>query len=105
MIKVTLYHNNNKDIYRFSVSNHGEPIVCAGVSALVITCVNFIQAHFNHEIDLQMKDMQFIDFSVNELQQNKITHDTSLIINNMAYGLRLIAETYSDDIKIYEKFS
>jgi len=103
MIRATLFYNKNNDVYRFKVRYHGAPVVCAGVSALVITCVNYIQTNFQLDCTLQIEDMEFIDFEVSELKSGQTIKDASLIIDNMVFGLRLIEESYGDDIQIEEK--
>jgi uncharacterized protein YsxB (DUF464 family) len=103
MIDVILYYNKNNDIYRFEVSNHGEPIICAGVSALVINCVNFIQSHLKLEVVEKYTDSDYIDFEVNILKQGQRNSEASLLIDSMVYGLRDIEKAYGNEIKITEK--
>jgi len=62
MIRVDVYHNKNGDVHRFKVCNHGDPIVCAGVSALVITAANFIKSRLDVQAKVDFKDSDFIDF-------------------------------------------
>jgi len=104
MIKVTLFYNQNQDIYRFRVLNHGEAIVCAGVSALVITCANFIQSNFALNVVQKHRDTGYIDFEISEIKSGKRDHAANLIIDNMVFGLRLIEDAYGDNIKISEKY-
>ena len=101
MIKVLLYYNKNKDIYRFKVLNHGEAIVCAGVSALVITCANFIQSNFALDVVQKHRDAGYIDFEIGHIKKGNRNHAANLIIDNMVFGLRLIEESYSDEIQIF----
>jgi len=107
MIKVKLYYNKNNHIYGFKVLNHGDSFVCAGVSALVITCVNFIQSQL--DIDLEQehdaKDGGYISFTLPLLKQGGIDDKATLILNHMAFGLRQIEENYKDQVKIFEKVS
>ena len=103
MIKVLLYYNQNRDIYRFKVLNHGSEIVCAGVSALVITCANFIQSNFALNVVQKHGDTGYIDFEIKDIKSGKRNHAANLIIDNMVFGLRLIEESYNDDIEIYVK--
>ncbi|MCL2376189.1 MAG: ribosomal-processing cysteine protease Prp [Defluviitaleaceae bacterium] len=100
MIKVFLYYNKNRDIYRFKVLSHGQEIVCAGVSALVITCANFIQSQFNLDVVEKHGDTGYIDFEVGDIKRGTRNHAANLIIDNMVFGLRLIEESYGDDIQI-----
>ena len=43
MIKATIYHDGEGATVGFKIKNHGEPIVCAAVSMLVINTVNSIE--------------------------------------------------------------
>ena len=104
MIKIMLYYNKNRDIYRFKVLNHGAPVVCAGVSALVITCANYIQSHFALDVVQKHRDTGYIDFEIGEIKKGGRNHAANLIIENMVFGLRLIEESYGGDIKISEKY-
>ena len=103
MIKVNLYYNKNRDIYRFQVLNHGDSIVCAGVSALVITCVNFIQSQFSLDVKQKHRDTGYVDFEIGEIKRGVRNHFANLIIEHMVFGLRLIEKSYGDDIRIYVK--
>jgi hypothetical protein len=101
MIRVTLYKNEDGGIYRFKVLNHGSDIVCAGVSALVITCVNFIQARFGNRLEIiqEYADMGgHIDFEVSNPNS-----DVALVIDQMVFGLEQIREVHSNGIKITTK--
>ena len=103
MINVTLYYNKNRDIYRFKVLNHGKDIVCAGVSALVITCANFIQTNCALNVVQKHRDSGYIDFEIGEIKNGRRDHTANLIIENMVFGLRLIEDSYGDEIRIYTK--
>ena len=97
MISVKIYQNKHNHITRFAVKNHGEPIVCAAVSALVITCVNFLAEVLNQELDLVVKDEQLIDCT---LLSPEISPLVASAVRQMLYGLELIAEDYPEEIKI-----
>jgi len=91
MIKVKIYGNNG-----FEVASHGNEIVCAGVSALTITAVNFIQDRIGAKVDVSHDPKGgLINFKL-------LDHDpqAQLILENLFYGLELIKETYPKDIKI-----
>ena len=103
MINVQLYYNKNNDIYRFRVTNHGEPIVCAGVSALVITCANFIQSQFNLDVVQKHRDSGYIDFEIGQIKKGGRNHGANMIIDHMVFGLKLIEESYANQIRIYTK--
>ncbi|MCL2576331.1 MAG: ribosomal-processing cysteine protease Prp [Defluviitaleaceae bacterium] len=97
MIKVDVFYNDSGDIYRFKVINHGDPIVCAGVSALVITAVNFIQDRLKVSSKLDYKDSDYIDF---EFETSK---EAVLIAEHMLFGIEQIRDSYKNQIKIFTK--
>ena len=74
--------------------------MCAGVSALVITCVNFIQERLAADVIQSYADEDFIDFEIPDIKIGISRHDASLIIENMAYGIRQIQESYPNEIRI-----
>ena len=100
MIHVTLYKNKDGEIYRFVVLNHGEAIVCAGVSALVITCVNFIQSRFGVGVQSHDEGGGYIDFEISGLKDDVLIKEIALIIDQMVFGLEQIRESYKKEVKI-----
>jgi hypothetical protein len=101
MISVTLYKNKNGGIYRFEVLNHGKDVVCAGVSALVITCVNFIQSRFNADTATKYDpDGGYIDFEVPAIKQGGTNEEIALAIDQMVFGLEQIRKVHKKEIKI-----
>ncbi|MCL2349877.1 MAG: ribosomal-processing cysteine protease Prp [Defluviitaleaceae bacterium] len=105
-IKVVLFYNKNGHVYGFDVANHGDAIICAGVSALVITCVNFIESRFKGELTLKYKTADgHIAFEIAELKQGKTHESASLIIDSMVFGLAQIQSVHKKQIKIYTRKS
>ena len=101
MISITLYQNQNGEVYRFKVLNHGKSVVCAGVSALVITCVNFIQAQFL-ELDVTQKHNEnggYIDFEIN----SDLNKEINLAIAQMVFGLEQIRQSNKREVRIQTK--
>ena len=99
MIEMVLYQNSEGSVHRFRIQNHGDPIVCAGVSALAITCANFLSAKFSENIRQSYDGSEYIDVEI----IGDITHDMSLIIQNMVFGIDLISDAYPNQIKIIKK--
>jgi len=100
MILVQFYRNKNGEIKRFKISNHGEPIVCAGVSALVISCVNFITSRLNVKVHQNYQDSEFIDFKILDTSDNSALMQANLIIEQMAFGICQIHDNYPNEICI-----
>ncbi|MDR2167394.1 MAG: ribosomal-processing cysteine protease Prp [Clostridiales bacterium] len=100
MIKATFYEDGAGRVRRFRILNHGEALVCAGVSALAITCVNFIQSRFKPEARLKYEqEGGLIDFEPACGENREI----GLVIDLLAFGLEQIREVYPNQIEIIRK--
>jgi len=96
MIKVTI-NKRSGFIYRFKVLSHGDPIACAGVSALVISTVNFIQHELKAKAQLKYEhEGGMIEFAVIDSRNEAI----ALILRHMLFGLEQIQENYPKDVRI-----
>ena len=95
MIKVSIFRNTNNEVEHFKVVNHGEPIVCAGVSSLVITCVNFLEEKLGQNIKLKSESEGYIECNV--INPSK---EAFLILEHLVYGLSLIEDEYPSEITI-----
>lgn len=96
MIKVDILKRDGF-IYRFKIISHGDPIVCAGVSALSITCINFLQSQLKVKNHLKFEhEGGFIEFAVIDPRHEP----TALILNHMLFGLEQIKETHPKQIRI-----
>ena len=80
MIKVTVYKTRRHDYVGFDVSGHagyaeaGSDIVCAAVSALVITAINSIERFTKDETSC-------------------VSHDAGLLLDSMILGLEEIEDS------------
>ena len=100
MIHATIYHHNNEAI-GFKIKSHGDPIVCAGVSALAINFLNSVEAF----TPLQKGDFKakwgnggFIGFM---LRKSDLRSDGSgLLLDSLVLGLSQICEQYPQDMSI-----
>jgi len=78
------------------VKFHGDPIVCAGVSALTITCVNFIKGKLQPNAQLDFDDEGgFIHLSYDDS-----CRDVGLVIALLHDGLEQIKEIHPNEIMI-----
>ncbi len=105
MIKVKFFKNGNGDIYCFEVLDHGESIVCAGVSALTFNTINsidkFTSCNFSTEI---IEDDGRIVFMCQSLKNGKKDDKVTLLLNSFELGLQGILEEYGKDIELkYEE--
>ena len=105
MIKVEIFRNQNNEIYGFRVDNHGDSIVCAGVSALALNCVNCIE-HFTEEhfiCDFNETDGGFLKIEVIPIKEGQHDHDVNLIFNCFLLGIQAIHAENKKHIKIVDK--
>ena len=105
MIKVNVYRNDNNDIFRFNVENHGTEIVCAAVSILVLNTANAIEAFTEDKFFYEYNDEGgFFRITCPDIELNKHSHDVNLLLNTLLLGLKGIEEQYSDSISINDDF-
>ena len=97
MTNITIFRNKNQEILGFECVGHagfarfGQDIVCAGISILVQSTINSIQAYteegFTCEADEKSGDIRFHFEDVPG-------HDAALLINSMILGLQGIQSSY-----------
>ncbi len=105
MIAITVYQDKNGKKVGFSSQGHagydeyGQDIVCAGVSALVINCINSIEAFCEADFTVDTEpESGKIDFMLTEAA----TEDVALLINSMILGLKGIQKDYGNDYIILD---
>jgi len=100
MIYVNIYRNNQGQIYGFIAQNHGEEIVCAAVSALIINAVNSIE-EFTDEIasvEAPIEEEGYIEFHMPGIEAGNDNRDVDLLLSSMLHGLKRIQNEYPDQI-------
>lgn len=85
-------------IYGFDIKDHGDPIVCSGVSVLTMNTVNSLEALLGIEPEVKIDKSGEIYFAVDEFKDDKV----QLLLSSLELGLRSIESEYSEDIKVYE---
>jgi len=102
MIEAEFYRNKAGRMYGFRVKNHGESIVCAAVSALVLNTVNSIEAFTGERFKCgSPRDGKgYIDFSIPEIKKGGEHCGADLLLSSLALGLRSVMEEYPDQIRI-----
>ena len=96
MIKVSIYQRGEY-VFRFKIYSHGDPVVCAGVSALAITCVNFIKSQLKVKCLLKYEhNGGMIEFAVIDPRHEP----TALILNHFVYGIEQIRKEYPKQIRV-----
>lgn len=107
MIKISLHYNNQGDLWRFVLdghagyADHGQDIVCAAVSMIVINTINSIDS-FTEEPSLLSQDEEegYIDCTFRDIKVNKGSQEAILLLKSMVLGLRSIKEQYGEYIQI-----
>ncbi len=102
MIEVKLFKNSNNDIFSFTVLNHADSFVCAGVSMLVINTVNAIEAFTEAKftIDYDEIDGGYMKVILPEIKSGKHFNDVALLLNTLELGLDSTLQEYPDEIII-----
>ena len=86
-------------IYGFDIKDHGDPIVCSGVSVLTINTINSLEALLGIEPDANIDESGEIYFTVKQYTNDK----AQLLLKALEVGLKSIEEEYSTDIKVSEE--
>ncbi len=97
MIKVSIHKNKNGQIIGFRCLGHagyaksGSDIVCAAVSALVITTMNSIEHFTSDTFDYQTdEESGLIDFRI----VSTLSERSELLLGSLILGLQGIEEGY-----------
>lgn len=100
MTKITIFKNQEDEFLGFECYGHaeyadeGEDIVCAGISALVISTINALDAYtdatFEPDTDQETGLIRVI-FS------KPAGHDADLLMKSLVLGLQGIQNTYGDE--------
>jgi len=104
MIKVEIFRNCSRKIYGFKIENHGDPIVCAAVSALSINTVNSIKTFTTDKVNVNYDENGgFVKFELPVFIDNCESPDAELLLNSLALGLVEIEKEYPKHIKINDE--
>ena len=101
MISVTLDRTGGQTV-GFTVENHGDTLVCAAVSLLVINTVNSIErlttcSEFTYDYK---DDGGFLTFSLTDKKTRHI--EAGLLIDALVLGLCSTRDEYPDEISVKE---
>jgi uncharacterized protein YsxB (DUF464 family) len=107
MIKVSIHWNNNGQMIGFRCLGHagyaesGSDIVCAAVSALVITTMNSIEQFTSDTFDFQEdEESGLVDFKI----VSSLSDRSELLLASLLLGLQGIEEGYGHKyIKVNRK--
>jgi len=103
MIKARFKRNKAGGLYGFEVKDHGDSIVCAAVSALVLNCVNSLAELTDAKAVCESYEKPgIIRCEVPECK-NGTHHDAELLLRSLRLGLLSIAQEYADHIRVYDE--
>jgi len=100
MIKISVTRSRWGSICALKVHNHGDPIVCAAVSVLVLNTVNSIEALTNEKFSCDFaEEGGFLEIQFSE---ETLGRDALLLTDSLMLGLKSILEEYPSNIIIEE---
>lgn len=98
MINITIYQNEQNEYTGFRMeghagyAEHGQDIVCAAVSALVINTINSMESYtkdrFEHAVH---KEKDVVSF---EITSTPISDSAELLLRSLVLGLQGISSEY-----------
>ncbi|MDR2648931.1 MAG: ribosomal-processing cysteine protease Prp [Clostridiales bacterium] len=102
MIQVNISRNSRGRMYGFTARNHGEDIVCAAVSALILNAVNSVEAFTDEDmtVDIDKKNTGYIKLYLPDIEAGNDNSDADLLLSSMLLGLEHIQEQYPGQICI-----
>lgn len=110
MIKINLHYNKQGNLWRFVLdghagyADHGQDIVCAAVSMIVINTINSIDLLTQENLLLEEDDRGgYIDCSFPDIKVNKGSKEALLLLTSMDLGLNSIKEQYGEYIQLITK--
>lgn len=103
MIEVSLYKNQNEEIYALKVSNHAQSIVCAAVSVLVINTVNSIHEFTDADINFEFEtEGGYIFFEIPVIKEGGTEKDAQLLLSSLMLGLYSVKNQSPNEIAFIE---
>ncbi len=100
MTSVTIFQNQHQQYIGFVCQGHagyadqGEDIVCAGISALVITVINALDAYTDEQFTTRTNEETGL---ISVRFRESVGHDAQLLIKTLVLGLEGIQSTYGND--------
>ena len=101
-----VFLENEFGLYGFEVSNHGNPIVCAAVTALAINAVNSIETLTETGLEYEHEPEQkggFIRCIATDLRDGEDEDSALLLLKSFELGITKIADQYPKDLVIERK--
>lgn len=110
MIKINLHYNNQDALWHFVLdghagyADHGQDIVCAAVSMIVINTINSIDLFTEEPLELdQGGEGGYIACTFPRIKDNKGSKEATVLLKSMVLGLNSIKDQYGEHIQIDTK--
>ncbi len=107
MINIHLHYNKQGDLCHFVLdghagyADHGQDIVCAAVSMIVINTINSIDTFTKEPLVLEEDGQEgYIDCKFPGIKANKGSKEATLLLRSMVLGLNSVKEQYGQHIQI-----
>ena len=106
MIRARLHRDEAGAYTGFTCSGHsgyaesGADIVCAGVSALTIACVNALEADAGVEPLVATDDDGFLSARLPQRMTEAQRHDAQLLLSALHTGLACLADSYPAYVQV-----
>ena len=102
MIRVYIYTNAHADVQSFKAYDHGDPVVCAAVSALTLNTINSIE-FFTDDVFTCDYDQAggFLFFESQSAKANETKTDVKLLLDSFRLGIESISDNYGAEISLY----
>ena len=100
MTSITIFKNQEKRFLGFECYGHveyaddGEDIICAGISALVISTINALGAYTDAEFE---PDTDQETGLIRVIFSKPAGHDADLLMKSLILGLQAIQNNYGDE--------
>jgi uncharacterized protein YsxB (DUF464 family) len=107
MIKVVIQRAPEGKIESFQVRGHagfadaGDDIVCAAASILIQNAVNSIETLLHVKIP-DKSGSGYVECQIPSLEEH-VSEQTQLLLESMAYGLRVLADEYPKHVIVKDK--
>lgn len=100
MIKLRFYRNYKGDLYGFECENHGEPVVCAAVSALTLNCANTLEELAGLRLECLLDENKgYLRVLVSVVKDGGKSEKAELLLGSLALGIKAIADEYPGEIE------
>lgn len=110
MIHIQVFRDNLSQIQSVEVSGHagyaepGEDIVCAAVSAQVISIENSLTRLLNLDMTTEVDEEAggYLKLTLPKITSKQITHDAQLLLKHLEFALEVLSENYPEYVQIQQ---